>query len=58
MIFYFFMMNSLGSYSRANSSICLLREVTLQEIVVDQAKLKALPIDNFVGSVCVNLIGD
>jgi len=37
---------------------CLLKEVTLQELVIDQAKLEALPVDNFVGSVCVNLTND
>jgi len=52
------MMNSLGSYSGANSRICLLRELTLQELIVDWAKLEALPIDDLAGSVCVNLIDD
>ena len=31
----FFLMNSLGSYSGAYSSICLISEVMLQELVVD-----------------------
>ena len=42
----------------ANSSICLLREVTLQELAVDRAKLEAIPIDDLVGFVCINLIDD
>jgi len=52
------MMNNLGSYSGARSGSCLLREVTLQELVVDWAKLEALPIDDLVGSVCANFIDD
>jgi len=35
---------------------CLLREVTLQELAIDWAKLEALHVDDLVGSVCVNLI--
>jgi len=30
---------------------CLLREVTLQELAVDRAKLEALPIDDLVAFV-------
>jgi len=52
------MMNSLGSYLGANSSIYLLREVMHQELVVEQAKLEALPIDNLIGFICVNLTDD
>jgi len=36
----------------------LLREVMLQEHVIDWAKLEALPVDDLVGSVCVNLTDD
>jgi len=52
------MINSLGSYSGVNSSICLLRKVTLQELAVDRAKLDALCMNDLVGSVCANLIDD
>jgi len=52
------MMNSLGLYRGANSSVYLLREVTLQELAVNRAKLEALPIDDLVGSICVTLIDD
>ena len=37
---------------------CLLREITPPEFAVDRAKLAALPIDDLVGSICVNLIDD
>ena len=37
---------------------CFLREVALQELAIDRAKLEALPIDDLVGSVCVNLKDD
>jgi len=37
---------------------CLLREVMLQELAIDRAKLEALPIDDLVGSISVNLIND
>ena len=57
-IYILFMMNILGSYSGVNSSICLLREVTIPELVVDRAKLDALSIDDLMGSICVNLIDD
>jgi len=36
----------------------LPREVMLRELVVDRAKLEALPVDDPVGSVCVNVIDD
>ena len=36
----------------------LLREGMLQEHVIDWAKLEALPVDDLVGSVCVNLTDD
>ena len=41
-------MNSLGSYSGAGSSICLPREVTLQKLALDWAKLQAFSIDYLV----------
>jgi len=55
---FFFMMNSLGLYSKANLSICLLREVTLQELTVHWPKVEALSIDDLVGTIYVNLIDD
>ena len=39
-------------------SICLLREVMLQELAVDWAKLEALSVDDPLRSVCINLIDD
>jgi len=52
------MMNSVCSYLGAYSSICLIREVTLQELTVDWAKLEALSINDLVHSICINLIDD
>jgi len=51
-----FLMNGLGSYSGAYSIICLLREVTLEELTVDWAKLEALSINDLVCIVGINLI--
>ena len=52
------MMNSVCSYLGAYSSICLLREITLQELAIDWVKLEALSIGDLVCSVCINLIDD
>ena len=49
-------MNHLGLYSGAYSSICLVREVTLQELAVDWAKLEAPSIDYHVHNIGINLI--